>query len=58
LKDFIESKRDIYEPATSNKYGEKSIIMLAYYRNNLTHLFINEAEIACSILGFSIDKDS
>jgi glycerol-3-phosphate O-acyltransferase len=53
LKDFIESKREIFEPLVSAKKGEKSILMLAYYRNNLTHVFINEAEIACSLLGFS-----
>ncbi len=56
LKDFIDNKRGIYEPATASKYGDKSILMLAYYRNTLTHLFINEAEIACAILGFSLDK--
>lgn len=53
----MESKREIYEPLISAKKGEKSILMLAYYRNNLTHVFINEAEIACSLLGFSLDKD-
>lgn len=58
LKDFLESKREIYEPLISAKKGEKSILMLAYYRNNLTHVLINEAEIACSVLGFTLDKDS
>jgi glycerol-3-phosphate O-acyltransferase len=58
LQDFLESKREIYEPLISTKTGEKSILMLAYYRNNLTHVFINEAEIACSLLGFSLDKDA
>jgi glycerol-3-phosphate O-acyltransferase len=58
LKDFLESKREIYEPLISAKTGEKSILMLAYYRNNLTHVLINEAEIACSVLGFTLDKDS
>jgi len=58
LKDFLDSKREIYEPLISAKTGEKSILMLAYYRNNLTHVFINEAEIACSLLGFSLDKDA
>jgi glycerol-3-phosphate O-acyltransferase len=43
LKDFLESKREIYEPLISAKTGEKSILMLAYYRNNLSHLLINEA---------------
>jgi len=32
--------------------------MLAYYRNNLTHVFINEAEIACTLLGLSASKDA
>jgi glycerol-3-phosphate O-acyltransferase len=58
LKDFIESKREILEPLVSAKQGEKSILMLSYYRNNLTHVFINEAEISCTLLGFSISKDS
>ncbi len=57
LQDFLDSKREIYEPLISAKKGEKSILMLAYYRNNLTHVFINEAEIACSLLGFSLNKD-
>jgi glycerol-3-phosphate O-acyltransferase len=58
LKDFLDSKREIYEPLISAKTGEKSILMLAYYRNNLTHVLINEAEIACSLLGFSLEKDA
>jgi glycerol-3-phosphate O-acyltransferase len=58
LKDFIDSKRDILEPFVSAKQGEKSILMLAYYRNNLTHVFINEAEIACTLLGFSNLKEA
>ena len=31
--------------------------MLAYYRNSLSHLFLNEADIACSLLGFSSRRD-
>ncbi len=58
LKDFLETKREIYEPLISANTGEKSILMLAYYRNNLSHLLINEAEIACSLLGFSLDNDT
>ena len=50
LSDFVESKNDIYEPLVSAKQGEKSIMMLAYYRNNMSHIFINEAEIACALL--------
>ena len=59
LKDLLNSKREkFYEPLISAKTGEKSILMLAYYRNNLTHVLINEAEIACSLLGFSLEKDA
>jgi glycerol-3-phosphate O-acyltransferase len=57
LKDFVDNKKQIYEPLISPKTGEKTILMLAYYRNNLTHILINEAEIACSLLGFSLDND-
>jgi glycerol-3-phosphate O-acyltransferase len=35
------------------KKGDKSILMLTYYRNNLIHHFINESFIACTLLGFS-----
>lgn len=31
--------------------------MLAYYRNNLTHIFLNESEIACTLLGISALQD-
>jgi len=34
------------------------VLMLSYYRNNLVHVFINEAEVACALLGFSIQKES
>lgn len=30
----------------------KNILMLAYYRNNLSHIFINESFIACAIESF------
>ncbi len=58
MNDFLDSKREIYEPLISANKGEKSILMLAYYRNNLTHVFINEAEIACALLGFTLDNSS
>lgn len=31
--------------------------MLAYYRNNLVHVFINEAYIACSIAEFEFGEN-
>jgi len=51
LEGFIDRKRNIFEPSVVAKKTYKNIIMLAYYRNNLIHLFINDAIIACSILG-------
>jgi len=35
------------------KRGEKSILMLTYYRNHLIHHFVNEALIAVALLGIS-----
>lgn len=32
-------------------------MMLAYYRNNLIHLFINDAEVACTMIGFNSIQD-
>jgi glycerol-3-phosphate O-acyltransferase len=57
LSAFVDKKRDIFEPSVSAKKGQKNIMMLAYYRNNLIHLFINEAELACTLLGFNSIED-
>lgn len=57
LDGFVERKRDVFEPSVSAKKDYKNIVMLAYYRNNLIHLFIHEAEIACAILGLSNIND-
>lgn len=43
----------MFEPSVRAKKGDKSILMLAYYRNNLIHYFVNDALIACALLGFS-----
>jgi glycerol-3-phosphate O-acyltransferase len=58
LKDFIDNKRDILEPSISAKKGQASLLMLSYYRNNLIHLFIQEAQIACTVLGLSASNDN
>ncbi|CDW87851.1 male sterility protein [Stylonychia lemnae] len=52
LGKFIDQKRNVFEPSVSAKKDYKNIVMLSYYRNNLTHLFINDSEIACCIFGF------
>lgn len=53
LERFVERKRDIFEPSVSAKKDYRNIVMLSYYRNNLIHIFIHDAEIACAILGIS-----
>lgn len=49
----MDRKRDVFEPSVQAKKGDKSILMLTYYRNNLIHNFANEALLANSILGVS-----
>lgn len=53
LQDFVDAKRGMYEPSGNAKKGQKSVLMLTYYRNNMSHFFIHEAMIASSLLGFS-----
>jgi glycerol-3-phosphate O-acyltransferase len=50
LNDHIDRRRDIVEPKNTGNNGEKHLMMLAYYRNNLSHVFAQEAFIALSIL--------
>lgn len=50
LKNLVERKRDIIVPQVHGTNGPKNLLMLAYYRNNLSHVFVPEALIACSIL--------
>lgn len=50
---FVDRKRNIFEPSVSAKKDYKNIVMLAYYRSNLIHVFIHDAEIAGAILGLS-----
>lgn len=57
LEGFVDRKRNIFEPLVSAKKSYKNILMLAYYRNNMIHLFVNEAIIACSMLGLGSIND-
>lgn len=45
-------KKDVFSPQVKANKDYKNILMLAYYRNNLIHLFLNEAYIATSLLAF------
>lgn len=53
ISDFIENKKEILGPSLIAKSNQQSILMLCYYRNNLAHLFINEGEIGCALIGMS-----
>ena len=53
LSGFVNRNRDIFQPSVQAKKGDKGILMLTYYRNNLIHHFINESYIACTLLGIS-----
>lgn len=42
LTEFVKKKRDVFEPSVSPKVDYKNIIMLAYYKNTLVHVFLKE----------------
>mmetsp|Transcript_23364 Transcript_23364/g.17792 ORF Transcript_23364/g.17792 Transcript_23364/m.17792 type:complete len:213 (+) Transcript_23364:116-754(+) len=42
----------MFEPHVKAQNDYKNVLMLSYYRNNLCHLFVNEAFIAASLLAF------
>lgn len=52
LKSFIETKKDVFSPQVKANRDYKNILMLAYYRNGLIHIFLNESYIAASLLSF------
>lgn len=52
LDETVSKKKDIFEPRVIPKIDYKNILLLSYYRNNMIHLFINEAFVACSLFGF------
>ena len=52
LSGFLEKKKDVFELQIKAQKAYKNVMMLSYYRNNLVHIFLAEAYIACSLLGF------
>ena len=48
LNEFVKKKRDVFEPFVSPKIDYKNILMLAYYRNTLVHVFLKEMIIGKS----------
>ena len=55
LNETVGSKKDIIEPRVTPNVDYKNILLLSYYRNNLIHLFINEAFITWSLFGFGFE---
>jgi len=55
LGEFVKNKRDVFEPMVSPKVDYKNILMLAYYKNSLVHIFLKEMIIGVSFLGFGRD---
>ena len=52
LENFIDMKKDVFIPFVKVNSEYKNIQMLAYYRNNLVHLFLNESYIATAFQAF------
>lgn len=52
LSQFVDKKKDAFKTYIKANKQYSSMLMLAYYKNNLVHVFLNEAYIACSLLAF------
>lgn len=42
LGEFVKKNKDVFEPFVSPRIDYKNLLMLAYYKNTLTHIFIKE----------------
>ena len=42
LNKFVKKNKDVFEPSVSPKIDYKNILMLAYYKNTLAHIFLKE----------------
>jgi glycerol-3-phosphate O-acyltransferase len=49
LKECLNIKKDFIEIKLNSKSCYKNLLMLSFYKNNLIHVFLNEAMIASSI---------
>eukprot|EP00916_Digyalum_oweni_P011108 GHVL01018457.1.p1 GENE.GHVL01018457.1~~GHVL01018457.1.p1 ORF type:complete len:1150 (+),score=170.16 GHVL01018457.1:27-3476(+) len=52
LNKQIEKKKDVFDPIVSPKEDILAILTLGYYRNQLIHLFLNEAFVSLCLLSF------
>jgi glycerol-3-phosphate O-acyltransferase len=55
LKDYLEQKRDMYEPGVTPQVDYSNYLMLWYYRNPLNFIFLNEACIISSLFSWGED---
>jgi glycerol-3-phosphate O-acyltransferase len=49
---LIDQKKDMLHPIIHAKPEYKNVLMLAYYRNTLLHVFWLEALLACALSSF------
>lgn len=52
LGNYIVSRKDLFNPRVSMSTDEKNILLLAYYRNSIQHVFVVESLIACTLYSF------
>jgi 1-acyl-sn-glycerol-3-phosphate acyltransferase len=52
LQHLLNQKKEVVTLQVAMKSEYKNVLMLAYYRNMLIHLFWNEALVACAISSF------
>lgn len=52
LETFVDIKKDVFAPTVKITNDYKNIQMLAYYRNSIIHLFLNECYIATALQAF------
>lgn len=52
LIEFVDHKKDMFEPSVTPKIDYKNYLMLSIYKNGLIHLFFPECFIACTLMGF------
>lgn len=55
LEGFVSKNKDVFEPFVSPRVDYKNILILAYYKNTMTHIFLKEMIVAVSLLGFGKD---
>lgn len=52
LNHVIIHRKDLFQPSVCIDSNYKSILLLSYYRNSMTHIFASEALIVCTLYSF------